>query len=232
MTLRCDVLSGGYGPIPVVSDVTLEVREAACTALLGRNGMGKTTLLKVILGLADRYRGSVTVCGKDVGRSRTHEIIRLGVSYVPQELPLFPDLSVEENLLLGGLRTRRFYEKRLREIEEAFPILHARRKQKAGTLSGGEQTMLAVARALVSRPRLLLLDEVSEGLQPAILDRLRVVLGNFCRADGGAILLVEQNISFALSLADVFAVLKGGRLVDSGSSNDFVAERIERHMTL
>jgi branched-chain amino acid transport system ATP-binding protein len=216
----------------VLHDVALEVRPAEIFAILGKNGMGKTTLLKTIMGLLPARGGRVEVDGRDVAGLPPYRITRLGVSYVPQEKSIFQDLSVEENLRLA-LREPAEFDGRLEAIARWFPVLKARLAQRAGTLSGGEQKMLLIGRALLTRPRLVLVDEITEGLQPAMITRLAEVLAEERRAHGLTVVLVEQNVRFALSLADRYAVLKVGAIVETERAGDPSArERVERHLVI
>ena len=230
--LAVEGLEGGYAGSVVLHGVTLDVRPAEIFAILGKNGMGKTTLLKTMMGLLPARRGRVEVLGADVSRWAPYRITRLGVSYVPQEKSIFQDLSVEENLRLA-LRELSEFAERLDAVARWFPILKSRGRQRAGTLSGGEQKMLLIGRALLTRPRVVLVDEISEGLQPAMVTRLREVLMEERRATGLAIVLVEQNVDFALALADRYAVLKVGAVVETGRTSDAGArESVERHLVL
>lgn len=225
-------LQGGYGESPVLHGVTLEVRPGEIFAILGKNGMGKTTLLKTIMGLLPARGGRVAALGHDVTGWPPYRITRLGVSYVPQEKTIFQDLSVEENLRLA-LRGPADYAGRLDAIARWFPVLKTRQRQRAGTLSGGEQKMLLIGRALLIRPRLVLVDEITEGLQPAIITRLQEVLAEERRAHGLTVVLVEQNVGFALAIADRYAVLKVGAVVETGWAADTGAqENIERHLVM
>jgi branched-chain amino acid transport system ATP-binding protein len=225
-------LEGGYGESPVLHDVSLDVEAGEIFAILGKNGMGKTTLLKTVMGLLPARRGRVAFLGEDVSGWPAYRITRLGVSYVPQEKSIFQDLSVEENLRLALRDVSRFGE-RLEVVAEWFPILKSRHRQRAGTLSGGEQKMLLIGRALLTRPRLILVDEISEGLQPAMVTRLQEVLAQQRRAHGVTVVLVEQNVGFALGLADRYAVLKMGAVVESGRADSVGArERVEQHLVL
>ena len=225
-------LQGGYGESSVLHGISLEVQRGEIFAILGKNGMGKTTLLKTIMGLLPARRGRVALLGEDVSGWPAYRITRLGVSYVPQEKSIFQDLSVEENLRLA-LRELSTYGERLDTVAQSFPILKSRPRQRAGTLSGGEQKMLLIGRALLTRPRLVLVDEISEGLQPAMITRLQEVLTGERRAHGVTVVLVEQNVRFALAVADRYAVLKVGTVVESGRTADAGAqERVERHLTL
>jgi branched-chain amino acid transport system ATP-binding protein len=227
-----DRLEGGYGESAVLRGVTLDVRPAEILAILGKNGMGKTTLLKTLIGLLPARAGRVEMLGRDVSRWPPYRITRLGVSYVPQEKSIFQDLSVEENLRLA-LRDAGGYGERLERVARWFPILRERQAQRAGTLSGGEQKMLLIGRALLTKPRLLLIDEISEGLQPAMVTRLTEVLAQERQAGGITIVLVEQNVGFALGLADRYAVLKIGTVVETGRTAEPGArERVERHLVI
>ena len=224
-------LEGGYGESPVLHDVSLDVRAGEIFAILGKNGMGKTTLLKTVMGLLPARTGRVELLGEDVSGWPAYRITRLGVSYVPQEKSIFQDLSVEENLRLALRDVSRFAE-RLELVAQWFPILRSRHRQRAGTLSGGEQKMLLIGRALLTRPRVILVDEISEGLQPAMVTRLQEVLGHERRAQGVTVVLVEQNVGFALALADRYAVLKTGTIVESGRAGAGARERVEQHLVL
>ena len=225
-------LEGGYGGSPVLHGVTFHIGPGEIFGVLGKNGMGKTTLLKTIMGLLPPRRGQVELLGENVTGWPPYRITRLGVSYIPQEKSIFQDLSVEENLRLA-LREPWSFDERLIAVAGWFPFLTARRQQRAGTLSGGEQKMLLMARALLTRPRLVLVDEITEGLQPAVITRLQDILAEERRARGTTIVLVEQNVSFALALADRYAVLKVGTIVESGNSSDPEARKtIERHLAI
>jgi len=216
----------------VLHGISLEVRPAEILAIVGKNGMGKTTLLKTMMGLLPPRHGQVEVLGHDVTGWAPYRITRMGVSYVPQDKSIFQDLSVEENLRLA-MRPLSSYGARLEAVERWFPFLRERQGQRAGTLSGGEQKMLLIARALLTRPRVVLVDEITEGLQPAVITRLQSILAEQCRVEGIAIVLVEQNIGFALAIADRYAVLKVGAVVETGRAADEGArECIERHLVI
>jgi urea transport system ATP-binding protein len=230
--IAIQALEGGYGESPVLRGVALDVSRGEIFAILGKNGMGKTTLLKSVMGLLAVRTGRVEILGSDVTRWPPYRITRLGVSYVPQEKSIFQDLSVEANLRLA-LREPSDYRERLDTVARWFPVLHARQRQRAGTLSGGEQKMLLIGRALLTRPRLVLVDEITEGLQPAMITKLEEVLAEERRAHEMTIVFVEQNVGFALALADRYAVLKVGTVVETGRAADAGArETIERHLVL
>lgn len=232
MSLRCESFSAGYGKVQILREISLHVEPGECVALLGKNGMGKTTLLKSMMGIADRHGGQLSMCGTPADKLPTHTIIGLGVSYVAQEEPVFGDLTVDENLRLGGLRVSNYNEAR-RRVTDIFPRLGERLGQKAGTLSGGERKMLMIGRAILSEPALVMLDEVSEGLQPSARDVVSNTLTEYRKRTNAAIFLVEQNLEFALATADRFVVLNGGRIVETGETTDDAAvSKIVRHMTL
>jgi ABC-type branched-subunit amino acid transport system ATPase component len=215
-------LSSGYGEAVVLRNVSLSIRPGEIFALLGKNGMGKTTLLKTVLGFLRAKTGSVKLFGEDVTALPTYLIARKAIAYTPQEQTLFQDLTVEENLRLGLRHDRRLTEA-IARVSEYFPIIRQRLKQKAGTLSGGEQKMLIVSRALLASPRLTLIDEISEGLQPSMIQRLTDILLAERKRTGMAIFVVEQNVPFALSLADRYAVLKLGEIADEGTAGEATA---------
>ncbi|MES1147907.1 MAG: ATP-binding cassette domain-containing protein, partial [Bradyrhizobium guangdongense] len=168
-------LSSGYGEASVVRDVSLDVRPGEIFALLGKNGMGKSTLLKSVMGFLPLHAGRVGLFGNDITGMPPHKVARREIAYTPQEQALFQDLTVEDNLRLG-MRDDAAFDAGVKRIGQFFPVLPTRLKQRAGTLSGGEQKMLLVSRALMSKPRLMLVDEISEGLQPSVIERLAGVL--------------------------------------------------------
>jgi urea transport system ATP-binding protein len=225
-------VSSGYGEAVVVRDVALDIRPGEIFALLGKNGMGKSTLLKTVMGFLPIRSGTIWMSGEDITGRPPHRIARRAIAYTPQDRALFQDLSVEENL---GLAVR--HEGRLRaglsRMGEIFPFIPQRLKQRAGTLSGGEQKMLLIARALMSAPRLVLVDEITEGLQPSVVQKLAAVLKAERERAGTAMLLIEQHVKFALEVADRYAVLKLGEIVDRGAVADGgVEQRITAHLSL
>jgi branched-chain amino acid transport system ATP-binding protein len=210
-----------------VRDVSLEVRPGEIFALLGKNGMGKSTLLKSVMGFLPLHAGRVGLFGDDITGMPPHKVARRDIAYTPQEQALFQDLTVEDNLRLG-MRDDAAFDAGVKRIGQFFPVLPTRLKQRAGTLSGGEQKMLLVSRALMSKPKLMLVDEISEGLQPSVIERLAGVLRAERDESGVSILLIEQNVKFALSVADRYAVLKLGEIVDRG---DIGGADVERRIT-
>lgn len=218
-------LSAWYGGAQVLFDVDLDVSAQGVTALIGRNGAGKTSTLRGIMGLMPRIKGDVTYSlGQREYSLRgltTVAIARLGIGYVPDNRRIFPDMTVLENLEMGRFLARGGREPvGMEEIFETFPLLKGLSKRSGGVLSGGEQQLLAIARTMVGRPRLLLLDEPSEGLAPVIVDEVRAALELLCDAFDVSILLVEQNFHFAQSLASSCVILDNGRAVFSGSTDE------------
>jgi branched-chain amino acid transport system ATP-binding protein len=210
-------LEAGYGATRVLFGVDLQVAAGSVTALLGANGAGKTTALRALCGLI-RRQGGVTLAGRRIDDMATEEIVRLGVAHVPDGRGTFTGLTTEENLRMGACtrRSRAGVREDLERFYEYFPRLKERRHQQAGTLSGGEQQMLAIARALMLRPRLLLMDEPSFGLAPKVVQDIFRIMRRVREEQRVAILLVEQNASLALELADTAYLLETGRIVLSG----------------
>lgn len=228
--IELDSIRAGYDNLTVLHDVSLSVHEGEFVTLIGNNGAGKTTLLLVVSGFIEPSSGIARARGKNVAEIDPHDMVRHGVAHVPQGRQLFPDMTVRENLQLGGLALPRGseLEQRLQAVYDYFPRLGERSNQLAGTLSGGEQQMLAIARALMADPQVLLLDEPSAGLAPVILDDLAEILGRLHR-QGMTILLVEQDAVLALELAERAYVLETGRIVESGSTRELRgSERVRR----
>ncbi len=215
-----------YGESYVLQGVSLTLEAGRVEALLGRNGVGKSTLVRSIAGLTPARRGSVSLDGRDVTRVPTHALVKLGVGIVPQERRIFPSLTVEENLTINGRSGAGGGARRwtLAEIYELFPILAQRAGNRGNLLSGGEQQMLAVARALMGNPSYLLMDEPSEGLAPLIVRELGGIITRL-KEEGMGILLVEQNLHFALAHADAVQVMTKGRIVCRTSPRELREDR-------
>jgi branched-chain amino acid transport system ATP-binding protein len=201
-----------YGAVPALHDLTISVEQGEIVTLLGANGAGKTTTLRMISGLHHAFSGTVRFEGADISRSPAHAIVELGISHVPEGRRIFPQMTVLENLEIGAFHRPQAAEERLQRAYDLFPILKERRKQLGGNLSGGEQQMLAIGRALMAGPRLLLLDEPSMGLAPLVVQVIFEIL-KAIRDQGVTVLLVEQNAAKALELADRGYVLETGRIV-------------------
>ena len=231
--LEVKEIEAGYGPIRALDGVSIEVAEGEAVAIIGANGAGKTTLLMAISGVVSARRGTISFEGRPIVGLPTHAITKLGIGHAPEGRRIFPRLSVRENLQLGGF-TQTDRATVARDIEEAcglFPVLGKRMSQMGGTLSGGEQQMLALARALIGRPKLLLLDEPSLGLAPLIVQKIFEVIGSLAKR-GIAVVLVEQNARAALKLADRGYVLETGRITLSGPGKDLAGDRRVREAYL
>ena len=218
--LKLNGVSAAYGPVVALHDVSLEVGEGQIVTILGANGAGKSSTLRVISGLLRPTGGSVEFLGERIDRRSPEALVSLGISHVPEGRELFADLTVLENLRLGAYvrRDGADIKRDLDRMYEHFPVLAERRQQAAGSLSGGEQQMLAVARGLMSRPRLLLLDEPSLGLAPLVMREIFRIFQTINQEDKVTILLVEQNATLALSIAQHGYVLETGRVVFDGSA--------------
>ena len=216
-------LHAGYGPIEVLHGLNLEVAEGEVVVILGANGAGKTTTIRAISGTIPR-RGAISMAGHDIGHTSADAIVRHGVAQVPQGRGTFPDLTVEDNLRVGAYVRSDELEEDLDTWFGVFPRLAERRDQKAGGLSGGEQQMLAIARALMSRPKLLLCDEPSLGLAPLITKEMFEVIGRLNRDQGLSVLLVEQNANLAIKIAHRVYLLETGRIVASGTAEEISAD--------
>jgi branched-chain amino acid transport system ATP-binding protein len=226
-TLTIHDLVAGYGESVVLKGISLAVNQGQIVGLLGRNGAGKTTTIRSILGLTTIYQGDILWEGASIVGLTPHRIARRGIAIVPQGRRIFPSLSVEENLLVA-MRSANHEERSrwtIERIYDIFPILRERRKVRGTLLSGGEQQMLAFARALATQPRLLLCDEPSEGLAPRIVAQVGEILQTLKR-DGIAILLAEQNLELTLAVADTIAVIEDGQIVWRGTAAELEADQV------
>ncbi len=223
--LQINNLETFYGPIMAIRGVSLEVHKGRVVTVLGANGAGKTTLLKTISGIMDPEKGEILFDGQPIQGLEPHKVVRAGIVHVPEGREVFPLLTVEENLALGAYTRSDAAEiARDRDLVFAyFPILAERRKQEAGTLSGGQQQMLAIGRGLMLRPRIMLLDEPSLGLSPILTQEIFAILKRLNRDEGVTMMVVEQNAAVALDLADDGYVMELGRIVMSGSADKLAA---------
>ncbi len=226
-------LRTGYGGKPVLQGVDLMVGEGEIVAVIGRNGVGKSTLMKTLIGLLPATEGSVLFRGEDVSALPAHARARLGIGYVPQGRDVFPRMTVEENLRVGesisGSADRGDYDR----AYAAFPILSERRKQRAGTLSGGQQQQLAIGRVMVGRPRLILLDEPSEGIQPSIVQEIARTVTELNRQAGITIVFVEQNLDMIRAMAQRCYVMDKGRIVAELAAHELQdRDLVRRHLAV
>jgi branched-chain amino acid transport system ATP-binding protein len=222
--LKVEGVTAGYGGLQILSGLDLEIGEGEVVALIGANGAGKTTTLRTISGLIRPWSGTITLEGARLDGRSSHQIVRAGVVQVPEGRELFASLTVEENLRMGAItRAKTETAAAQSEVEELFPILAERRRQVAGTLSGGQQQMLAIARALMARPRLLMLDEPSLGLAPLLVRQVFDTVRTVSEA-GVTVLLVEQNAAQALDLADRAYVMESGEVVMQGVGVEMLSD--------
>jgi branched-chain amino acid transport system ATP-binding protein len=217
-------VDAGYGTFRALSDVSLEVAAGEAVAVIGPNGAGKTTLMRVISGLIRPTKGTIAMDGADLLATAPHRILELGIAHVPENRRLFPRMTVEDNMRMGAFipAARAKFRQRLDFVYELFPRMKERRNQLAGTLSGGEQQMCAIGRALMSEPRLLLLDEPSAGLAPVIVQQVFALVERI-RASGLTVLIVEQNVHQVLRVVDRAYVLEAGTIRASGTAADLLA---------
>ena len=225
-------LRAGYGGKPVLQGVELEVRRGEIVAVIGRNGVGKSTLMRALIGLLPPMEGEVRFAGSEIGTLAPHQRARRGIGYVPQGRDVFPRLSVEENLRVGEAM-RRAGTAEYEHVWRTFPILHERRRQRAGTLSGGQQQQLAIGRVLVGRPSLLLLDEPSEGIQPSVVQDIARIIASLNRDTGLTVVLVEQNLDMIRLMAQRCYVMDKGRITaELGPAELHDRRAMRRHLAV
>jgi branched-chain amino acid transport system ATP-binding protein len=222
--LSLDRVSAGYGDFQALFGVSLEVNAGEAVAVIGPNGAGKTTLLRVISKLVEPSAGEIRLEGRSLAPVPAHEVVAQGIAHVPENRRLFPRLTVEENLRMGAFSSRGRFHERLEMVYGLFPRLQERRNQAAGTLSGGEQQMCAIGRALMSGPKLLLLDEPSAGLAPVVVQSIFALVRRIC-AQGYTVLIVEQNIRQVLKVVSRAYLLEAGRIELSGSAQELLGSR-------
>lgn len=225
--LKVKNIEASYNDVPALFDVSLEAFEGQITSIIGSNGAGKSTLLKVLSGLMKHRSGTIEYNGNVIGNRKTEEIVKLGISMVPEGRRLFPRLTVTQNLILGAftIKDQAAVQEEIEKVYKIFPRLNERRNQLAGTLSGGEQQMAAIARGLMARPKILMIDEMSLGLAPIIVSELFEMLQDV-RDLGLTILLVEQNVAEALAIADRAYVLQTGRILLGGTAKELMESDI------
>ncbi|HBJ81960.1 ABC transporter ATP-binding protein [Pseudothermotoga sp.] len=228
--LRLSNLTAGYDTVPVVFNISLEVAESELVAIVGSNGAGKSTILKTISGLLKPFSGEIEFLGKKIHKLTPHEIVKLGIAHVPEGRHIFGKMTVKDNLLMGAytIKDEKKIHKLLQDIYDLFPRLKERENQKSETLSGGEQQMLAIARALMADPKLLLVDEMSLGLMPVMVDKVLETLKKINVEKKVAILLVEQKVQEALEIADRGYVIQTGKIVAADSATALLNSELVR----
>ncbi|WP_028844046.1 ABC transporter ATP-binding protein [Pseudothermotoga elfii] len=228
--LRLSNLTAGYDTVPVVFNISLEVAESELVAIVGSNGAGKSTILKTISGLLKPFSGEIEFLGKKIHKLTPHEIVKLGIAHVPEGRHIFAKMTVKDNLLMGAytIKDEKKIHKLLQDIYDLFPRLKERENQKSETLSGGEQQMLAIARALMVDPKLLLVDEMSLGLMPVMVDKVLETLKKINVEKKVAILLVEQKVQEALEIADRGYVIQTGKIVAADSATALLNSELVR----
>jgi urea transport system ATP-binding protein len=230
--LKIEHLQVGYGESMILRDVTMQIEPGQVVCLMGRNGVGKTTLMKSIMGLLKPKTGSIEYQNQLITSAPPDRRAKMGIGYVPQGRDIFSHLTVEENLLLGLEASIPRIKQLPDSIFTMFPVLKEMLKRRGGDLSGGQQQQLSIARALASKPKLLLLDEPMEGIQPSIVMEIEQVIENIKRTREVAILLVEQSLAFATTIADYYYVLDRGAIAAEGSAADLSEEQVKQHLTV
>ncbi|MDQ7970517.1 MAG: urea ABC transporter ATP-binding subunit UrtE [Oxalicibacterium faecigallinarum] len=231
--LQVDQLNQYYGAAHTLRGVSLSLEKGKCMTLLGRNGVGKTTLLKCLMGVLPVAKGSITLEGQDITRLKPHQRAALGIAYVPQGREIFARLTVEENLLMGmATKSGRKASTIRGEVYELFPVLKEMLHRRGGDLSGGQQQQLAIARALLADPKLIILDEPTEGIQPSIIKDIGRVIRLLRERGDIGILLCEQYFDFARELADDFIVMSRGEVVASGTQDQMDSDDVKKHLAV
>lgn len=224
-------LTSGYSGTIIVRDIELEVEKGSIVCLLGRNGVGKSTLLKTIIGEIRKMSGEIKFENNDISKKKSFEIAKLGISYAAQEMAIFSSLTVEENLKLGQKLDDNYYSI-LEKLYNYFPILKERSPQQAGNLSGGEKKMLLLSRTILTSPKLILLDEITEGVQPSMIDKFQEVLMDLNKEKGTTVFLAEQNLDFATAISNKYAVMNQGMIIETGEVKSNTRTNVQKYLTL
>jgi len=232
VTLQVHNIDTFYGTSHILHGVSLDIADGELCAILGRNGAGKTTLLRSITGVNPPSQGSIVLDGTEIAHLKSHRRTWLGISYVPQGRDIIPDLTVAENIYLALLGRRQKSKKIPEFVFDYFPALKSLVDLKGGVLSGGQQQQLAIARALVQQPKLLLLDEPTEGLQPSVVEEIEPIIKRIPGERQCAVLLVEQNLDFVRAITQKFTILDTGRIAASGDISELTADVIHRHLAV
>jgi|TARA_B110000503_G_scaffold124180_1_gene190494 urea transport system ATP-binding protein len=234
--LKLENVGSYYGESLAINQITLEIKEGSFYGILGKNGMGKTTLLKTIMGLMNKTEGSINLAGKDISKLKTNDRAIEGLGYVPQGRGIMPQFTIEENMIVGTFARDKDSANNLEEDFEftlkLFPILKKFWKRRGGDLSGGQQQQLAIARALLTKPKILILDEPTEGIQPNVVEEIENVLIKLNKEFNLTIIIVEQNVNFIKKAANNFSILERGRIVEEGDSSKITNNLVEKYLTI
>ena len=234
--LKLENVASYYGESLAIDQINLEVKEGNFHGIIGKNGMGKSTLLKTIMGLMDKTDGSINLAGKDISKLKTNDRAIEGLGYVPQGRGIMPQFTIEENMVVGTFARHKNYMDSVNEDFEftlkLFPILKKFWKRRGGDLSGGQQQQLAIARALLTKPKILILDEPTEGIQPNVVEEIENVLIKLNKEFNLTIIIVEQNVQFIKKAANNFSVLERGRIVEEGISSKITSDLVQKYLTI
>lgn len=230
--LVIDDINVNYGKSKVINGISMKIGDREKLAILGRNGVGKTTLLKSVIGLLPLEKGRIRLDDKEISRQSPHWRAQQGIAYVPQGREIIPDLTVEENLELGGYAHTKDLEEQKKKVLRFFPALEVHLKRKGGVLSGGQQQQLAIGRALMSNPKILLLDEPTEGIQPNIVAEIAKILDRVREEMSITLVIVEQNLKFARKIADHYVIIQKGKVVSEGEMAHLEEETIKKHLAV
>ncbi|ADU27844.1 urea ABC transporter ATP-binding subunit UrtE [Ethanoligenens harbinense] len=230
--LVIDDINVNYGKSKVINGISMKIGDREKLAILGRNGVGKTTLLKSVIGLLPLEKGRIRLDDKEISRQSPHWRAQQGIAYVPQGREIIPDLTVEENLELGGYAHTKDLEEQKKKVLRFFPALEVHLKRKGGVLSGGQQQQLAIGRALMSNPKILLLDEPTEGIQPNIVAEIAKILDRVREEMSITLVIVEQNLKFARKIADHYVIIQKGKVVSEGEMAHLEEETIKKYLAV
>lgn len=234
--LKLENVASYYGESLAINQINLEIKEGNFHGIIGKNGMGKSTLLKTIMGLMDKTDGSINLEGKDISKLKTHERAIEGLGYVPQGRGIMPQFTIEENMIVGTFARDKSNMNNVNEdfefILKLFPILKKFWKRRGGDLSGGQQQQLAIARALLTKPKILILDEPTEGIQPNVVEEIENVLIRLNKEFNLTIIIVEQNVNFIKKAANNFSIFERGKIVEEGDSSKITQNLVEKYLTI
>jgi len=234
--LKLENVASYYGESLAINEINLEIKEGKFHGIIGKNGMGKSTLLKTIMGLMDKTDGLINLDGKDISKLKTNNRATEGLGYVPQGRGIMPQFTIEENLIVGTFARDKDNMNNINEdfefILKLFPILKKFWKRRGGDLSGGQQQQLAIARALLTKPKILILDEPTEGIQPNVVEEIENVLIKLNKEFNLTVIIVEQNVNFIKKAANNFSILERGKIVETGNASEISNELVQKYLTI